>query len=1122
MRKKIISICTLFAMFLSIFSFSIVAADSPMEMVITQEGEYVKVAFNLTFDKELTTVQAGIKYNPAKMTLVDATTKEDVATATEANILSNWTTDYTGKTWASNFYAETYNNWNYIQYGYTVNGAEGAVVDGVYEFAAIYFKVTDGTITSENVADYIAISDRNRSANGYLQYLDGGNSKTLDLMDASNFTVAVEESSEPVIPTIDTPVEMKVTQDGEYMKATVYLAYDKEITTAQIGIKYNPAKMTLVDATTKEDVATAAETNILSNWTTDYTGKTWASNFYAETYNNWNYIQYGYTVNGAEGAVVDGVYEFATMYFKVIDGTLNSSTIADYIAISDRNRSANGYLQYLDGGNSKTLDLMDTANFKVTTDIAGEDVKVTSITITNAPSGAIEIGATGTLTAEVEPEDATDDSVTWSSDNAAVEIDATSGAYEAISAGTATITATANDGSGVTGTVQITVNKASTDVKVTSITITNAPSGAIEIGATGTLTAEVEPEDATDDSVTWSSDNAAVEIDATSGAYEAISAGTATITATANDGSGVTGTVQITVNKASTDVKVTSITITNAPSGAIEIGATGTLTAEVEPEDATDDSVTWSSDNAAVEIDATSGAYEAISAGTATITATANDGSGVTGTVQITVNQAAKPVTGVSIVDGDGADVTSIELVEGTSQQLSAKVEPADADNTSVTWTVTEGTDFVTVENGLVTAVKAGSATITLASVSNPSATDTVTVTVTAKPYEGPTKAEIAVEENGVPVATNVIIGAVDTTKQLTLIADKEADVTWTITAGSEFATVDSKTGLLTIKGTGLITVTATAVTTAADMTNGTVKASFNVYANGEEVVYLDTPVVGLADTVTNTTFNVTLKSTLVNAYPSKATITYNTDDLTVTKVSISSGDFDITTPGTIELVNLDAQSDVTISFQVANAAIAAGDSTALTLTGEVATVADNSEPYTNATFVENAKVIFTAEAPITVEKLYEVKADAVKAGGSPLYGLKITAEAGKDIKVTDNSGTPRQAYWVEDIQAYVALSDVDYSATDFTGKIVAEDTADVPTVIIGDVDDNGKVLAADALEVAKYMVGNNDAISDQAFIAANINGLYAQSSAMLTDDDADIYDIGRILYLATDVTVEP
>ena len=830
----------------------------------------------------------------------------------------------------------------------------------------------------------------------------------------------------------DSPMEMVITQEGEYVKVAFNLTFDKELTTVQAGIKYNPAKMTLVDATTKEDVATATEANILSNWTTDYTGKTWASNFYAETYNNWNYIQYGYTVNGAEGAVVDGVYEFATMYFKVIDGTLNSSTIADYIAISDRNRSANGYLQYLDGGNSKTLDLMDTANFKVTTDIAGEDVKVTSITITNAPSGAIEIGATGTLTAEVEPEDATDDSVTWSSDNAAVEIDATSGAYEAISAGTATITATANDGSGVTGTVQITVNKASTDVKVTSITITNAPSGAIEIGATGTLTAEVEPEDATDDSVTWSSDNAAVEIDATSGAYEAISAGTATITATANDGSGVTGTVQI------------------------------------------------------------------------------------------TVNQAAKPVTGVSIVDGDGADVTSIELVEGTSQQLSAKVEPADADNTSVTWTVTEGTDFVTVENGLVTAVKAGSATITLASVSNPSATDTVTVTVTAKPYEGPTKAEIAVEENGVPVATNVIIGAVDTTKQLTLIADKEADVTWTITAGSEFATVDSKTGLLTIKGTGLITVTATAVTTAADMTNGTVKASFNVYANGEEVVYLDTPVVGLADTVTNTTFNVTLKSTLVNAYPSKATITYNTDDLTVTKVSISSGDFDITTPGTIELVNLDAQSDVTISFQVANAAIAAGDSTALTLTGEVATVADNSEPYTNATFVENAKVIFTAEAPITVEKLYEVKADAVKAGGSPLYGLKITAEAGKDIKVTDNSGTPRQAYWVEDIQAYVALSDVDYSATDFTGKIVAEDTADVPTVIIGDVDDNGKVLAADALEVAKYMVGNNDAISDQAFIAANINGLYAQSSAMLTDDDADIYDIGRILYLATDVTVEP
>ena len=1034
MRKKIISICTLFAMFLSIFSLSIVAADSPMEMVITQEGEYVKVALNLTFDKEITAVQAGIKYNPAKMTLVDAITKENVATATEANISSNWLADYTGKTWQSGFKAASNAGWNYIQYGYAVNGTEGAVVDGEYEFAAIYFKVTDGTITSENVADYIAISDYNRSAKGYMQYLDNGVSKTLDLMDASNFTIAVEESSEPVIPTIDTPVEMKVTQDGEYMKATIYLAYDKEITALQAGIKYNPAKMTLVDATTKEDVATATEANILSNWTTDYTGKTWQSGFKAASNAGWNYIQYGYAVNGTEGAVVDGVYEFATMYFRVIDGTLNSSTIADYIAISDYNRSAKGYMQYLDNGVSKTLDLMDTANFKVTTDIAGEDEKVTSITITGAPSGAIEIGDDGTL--------------------------------------------------GVT----------------------------------------VEPSNATDKSVTWSSDNAAVEINATSGAYEAKSAGTATITATANDGSGVKGTVQITVNAASTDIKVISITITGAPSGAIEIGDNGTLTAEVEPENATDDSVTWSSDNAAVEIDAESGAYEAVGAGTATITATANDGSGVTATVQITVNQAAKPVTGVSIVDGDGADVTSIELVEGTSQQLSAKVEPADADNTSVTWTVTEGTDFVTVQNGLVTAVKEGSATITLASVSNPSATDTVAVTVTAKPYEGPTKAEIAVEENGVPVSTNVIIGAADTTKQLTLVADKEADVTWAIIAGSEFATVDPETGLLTIKGTGLITVTATAVTTAADMADGVVKASFNVYASGEEVVYLDTPVVGLADTVTNTTFNVTLKSTLVNAYPSEATIKYNTTDLDVTGVTVNNGAVDYgTTDGEIYLVNLNAKDDVVISFKVANDAIAAGDSTTLGLTSKVVTTEDTSVDYDAAEVVKSARVIFTAEAPITVEKLYEVKADAVKADGSPLYGLKINAEAGKDIKVTDNSGMPRQAYWVEEIQAYVVLSDVDYSEADIKGKIATTDiTENVPTVILGDVNGDGEVLAADALEVAKYMVGQNDTISDQAFIAANINGLYAQDSAILTNDDADIYDIGRILYLATVVGVEP
>lgn len=89
-----------------------------------------------------------------------------------------------------------------------------------------------------------------------------------------------------------------------------------------------------------------------------------------------------------------------------------------------------------------------------------------------------------------------------------------------------------------------------------------------------------------------------------------------------------------------TSVPVTSVTITNAPTEALFVNSTGTLTATVLPNDATDKTVTWSSDNPNhVKIDAATGEYTVTGVdgyGSATITATANDGSGVIATCTIT------------------------------------------------------------------------------------------------------------------------------------------------------------------------------------------------------------------------------------------------------------------------------------------------------------------------------------------------------------------------------------------------------------------------------------------------------------------------------------------------------
>ena len=180
-------------------------------------------------------------------------------------------------------------------------------------------------------------------------------------------------------------------------------------------------------------------------------------------------------------------------------------------------------------------------------------------------------------------------------------------------------------------TFDISVNPTNGYVPVTSVTINDAPS-TVDVGATGTLTATVGPEQATDKTVAWESSNPdALAINAETGAYEAKAGGTATVTVKAADGK--TATCTVTVN-----VPVTSVAINNAPS-ALTVGNTGTLTATVGPEQATDRTVTWESSNPdALAINAETGAYEAKAAGTATITARAGNQS-ATCDVTVSVQQ---------------------------------------------------------------------------------------------------------------------------------------------------------------------------------------------------------------------------------------------------------------------------------------------------------------------------------------------------------------------------------------------------------------------------------------------------------------------------------------------------
>lgn len=262
-----------------------------------------------------------------------------------------------------------------------------------------------------------------------------------------------------------------------------------------------------------------------------------------------------------------------------------------------------------------------------------------------------------------------------------------------------------------------TITVKSTNVSVTSVSLSQS-SIKMKEGDTEQLTASVYPTNATNKSVNWSSSDKSVATVSSNGLVTAKSAGTATITCRAADGSGKYATCKVTVEESK--VYVTSVTL-NKTSASLYVGETAQLSASVSPSSATNKSVSWSSGNTSVATVSSSGLVTAKSAGTATITCKATDGSGKKATCSITVKEAVKP-TSITL------NKTKASITEGETLQLTATIDPSDAADKSVTW-ISDNTDVAIVDNnGLVTAKAAGTANIIATTSNNLAAVCTITV----------------------------------------------------------------------------------------------------------------------------------------------------------------------------------------------------------------------------------------------------------------------------------------------------------------------------------------------------------------------------------------------------------
>lgn len=256
-------------------------------------------------------------------------------------------------------------------------------------------------------------------------------------------------------------------------------------------------------------------------------------------------------------------------------------------------------------------------------------VNVPATGINVAPTNqTINVGNTFTITPTVTPDNATDKSVIWTSSDDTIATVDDNGKVTALMEGTATITATTNDG-GFTAICTVTVNSEIVDVTGVSL---SATAKTINAGENFYLTANVTPDNATNKSVTWTTSDDTIATVDDNGKVTAKGDGTATITATTNDG-GFTASCVITVIKS--EGRVTGITVTPISKTA-NVGEIFFVTPYITPVDAEDKSVTWSSSNPSIATVDSNGKVTAIKEGVATITATTNDG-GLKATCTVTV-----------------------------------------------------------------------------------------------------------------------------------------------------------------------------------------------------------------------------------------------------------------------------------------------------------------------------------------------------------------------------------------------------------------------------------------------------------------------------------------------------
>ncbi|MEK4993364.1 Ig-like domain-containing protein [Paenibacillus sp. FSL H7-0918] len=358
--------------------------------------------------------------------------------------------------------------------------------------------------------------------------------------------------------------------------------------------------------------------------------------------------------------------------------------------------------------------------------------------------------ADGLLKATIEPANATDKDVIWSSSDETVAT-VVNGVVTPVGEGTAVITVTTKDGSFTASSVVNVSAPIPPVVDVTGVKLDQETLNLTAGEADGLLKATIEPANATDKDVIWSSSDETVAT-VVNGVVTPVGEGTAVITVTTKDGSFTASSVVNVSAPIPPVVDVTGVKLDQETLNLTAGEADGILKATIEPANATDKDVIWSSSDETVAT-VVNGVVTPVGEGTAVIKVTTKDGSF---TATTTVNVAAPKPPDV-IVTGVTLDQTELNLTVGEGEgTLQATVAPANATNKGVIWSSSDET-VAKVVYGVVTPIGEGTAIITVTTKDGSyTASTTVTVKAPVKPVTAPgiPTSVTATAENGQAIIT--------------------------------------------------------------------------------------------------------------------------------------------------------------------------------------------------------------------------------------------------------------------------------------------------------------------------------------------------------------------------------